>query len=1024
MKNLINFFLEKPLIANSIFISVIILGLFIYPQIGKEEMPEFSMDWISVNINYPGATAKEVEEFIIKPIEDELKGVQGIFEVASTSSQSNASISVNIDSKKFDQKTVVQDFKDAVQRVSLPNGVRNLPRFRQFNSSEKAIIDVGLFIKDKEILTQQDREILQEHVLILEAKLLNSKNISEISRNGFLSPELLIIPEVEKLNIKDITAFDIVQEVKQQHLDRPIGPLREDIEKKFAITNSLNSNEKLEEVPLRANFSGKILKLKEVATIQNVFTENPSIFKINGHEGIILNIKKNPSSDILTARESVINEVNYFNQIFNQKGIQIILLDDESTDVRNRLSLIISNGATGFLLIIAVLFFALNFKTAFWVSMGIPFSLAFTLIIAFLTGQTVNNITLAGIIIVLGIVVDDAIIIADNIKEKYEQGMRGINALKNGVLEVISPIAASVVTTILAFIPLMYFDGHFGLFIKYIPLIVFLMLFGSLLESYFILPGHLKLSKKDETKVERKNFFVKLELIYQKYLLNFIKYKYVTLITLVSILFTIVFYFANNTKFMMFPNEDVKEVFIKIKTPNDSDRIKTADLIRDTENYILKNEDTVAIRSTIANSRRGQEVNQNQAWIRIEVKNLIDRKKPIGETIKSWENFIESEQKKGIFKEAKIFKSWFGHGSGSPIEILIRTENDQDRLNSANAVRDELSKIKGIQNAEIEEQNLKKEYQITINQTEAKKLGISPMAVETTIRAATFSEFLYSLRDEFQEYDVRVKIRIPTDKSIEELLKLSVPSKNGNNVHLAKIISIKETNEANSIYRFDFKRTTKVYADFDSKTDLTPLDLAEILEKEIFPKVISTHPNVTFMLKGEIEQSRKGISDFKWSIYLVIFSIFIILVINFNNISSPFIVLSIIPFGLGSACLTLILHGMKIYGFFSVIGAIGMIGVIVNDAIVMIDKLNSSSPKNIDEILIVASSRLRAVLMTTITTVIGVLPTAYGLFGYDGMLSEMMLIMGWGLFFSTIITLIIVPIFYEIFLRMDLKHLA
>ncbi len=1014
MNTLITYFLQRPIIANAIFVAIIILGIFSWPRIGKEEMPEFAMDWISVSVNYPGATAKEVEEFIIRPIEDEIKGVQGIYEINSNASPSTASISVNIDSKKFSQKEVVQEFKDAVLRVQLPQGVRNLPRFRQFNSSEKAIIDIGVYFRNKNLLENEDREILQDKVLLLESKLLNSKHISSISRKGFFSPELLITPDKEKLNAKDITTYDIIQSVKEQHIDRPIGTLREDIEKKFSIYNSLNSAEKIKQVPVRANFSGNVLSLKEVAEVKKQFIDNPSIFKINGRQGIVINVKKNPASDILTARESVLNEIKKVKHVFESNDLDIVLMDDESSDVRNRLSLILSNGATGFALIVLVLFFALNLKTAFWVSMGIPFSLAFTLIIAYISGQTVNNMTLAGIIIVLGIVVDDAIIIADNIKEKYEQGLRGIEALKTGVLEVVSPIAASIVTTILAFIPLMFFDGYFGLFIKYIPVIVCFMLLGSLLESYFILPGHLKVSPKNENKIRRKDFFVRLENIYQRKVTPLIKHSSVTLIISLFILTFTVLFFANNSKFMMFPREDVKEIFIKVKTPQDSDRLQTSKYIQELENFMMHHPDTVAVRSTIANSRRGREVKQNQAWIRVEVKNKLERTEDVSQTIKNWETFIESLKEKGNFTEARVFKSWFGHGSGSPIEIMVRAENEKLRLLAGKMIQKELEAITEIQNTDLEEPLQKKEYQVSINQTAAKKLGVSPLAIESTLRAATFSERLYSLRDEYQEFDTRIKINLYSINPLEDLKELKVPGKNGNTISLSKLISISETEQANSVYRFDYKRTTRVFADFKPETKMTPLELGDILESKILPKVNTVYPEVTFLLKGDIEQSRKGISDFKWSIYTVIFGILVILIIGFNNLSSPMIVMTIIPFGLGSACLTLLLHGVKVYGFFSVIGAIGMIGVIVNDAIVMIDKLNSESPDNIHDILKVSSSRIRAILMTTVTTVIGILPTAYGLFGHDSMLSEMMLVMGWGLLFSTLITLIIVPVTYKL----------
>ena len=186
MNYIIKYFISRPIITNAIFISVIIIGIFTWPKIGKEEMPDFTMDWITVSVNYPGASAIQVEEFIVRPIEDEIKGVQGIFDINSTSSSSSASISVSIDSKNFNQKEVIQDFKDAVLRVSLPQGVRKLPRFRQFNSSQKAIIDIGVYHHGTPLLDDSSREKLQKYVLLLESKLLNSKRISNISKKGFL----------------------------------------------------------------------------------------------------------------------------------------------------------------------------------------------------------------------------------------------------------------------------------------------------------------------------------------------------------------------------------------------------------------------------------------------------------------------------------------------------------------------------------------------------------------------------------------------------------------------------------------------------------------------------------------------------------------------------------------------------------------------------------------------------------------------------------------------------------------------
>ena len=1014
MKNIINYFLKNSLVTNIIFFGVLLVGILTWSRIGKEEMPEFSMDWINTTINYPGASAKQVEKFIIRPIEDELKSVQGIFAINSNASPNSASISVSLDSKNFNQKKIVQDFKDAVLRVSLPSGVRKLPRFRQYRSSEKAIIDVGIYFDEYHIINDSQRTILQNNALLLESKLLNSKKISSITKKGYLKPEIIISPNKLVLDDKDITVSSIIEAVSKQHMDSPIGQLREDIEQKFTLSNALDSPSKIKKVPIRANYSGSILILDELAQVQKKYINTPSIFKINGRQGIVLNVKKSPSSDILSAREVVLKEIKQIKDLLKEEGIQITLMDDESTDVRNRLKLILSNGATGFLLIILILLVALNFKTAFWVSMGIPFSLAFTMIIAHLLDQTINNMTLAGIIIVLGIVVDDAIIVADNIKEKYERGLKGINALQQGVIEVITPITISILTTILAFIPLMFFGGYFGLFIRYIPLIVFLMLMGSLLESYFILPNHLKLPTSEEGKIKRKKIFLDVEKKYRAWMSVILRRRYLVLGASILSLVSLSTYFIKKSKFMMFPKEDVKEVFIKVITKQDSDRIETANAVRDLELLIKKHPDTVAVRTNIASSRRGREVKQNQAWLRIEVKNKLDREGDLKQMIKTWEAYLQEKKNLNDFTEARLFKSWFGHGSGSPIEVMVRSGNDQERLDAAKMVAQELEKISDIKNTDVEKPIEKKEFQININHRRAKELGVNPKVIESTIRAATFGEYLYSLRDDYQEFETRLKIEVSPTTAAKEILNLKVPASNNNNIALSKIITFNEVKSKSSIYRHDYQRTTRVFADFKVNSETTPLELGQILEDNIFPKINKTYKTVSFLLKGEIEDSRKGISDFRRSILMVIFGILVILIIGFNDLKSPLIIVALIPFGLGSACLTLLAHGQYTYGFFSVIGGIGMIGVMVNDAIVMVDKINRSQNRNMNDILVASSSRIRAVSMTTVTTVAGILPTAYGLFGYDSMLGEMMLVMGWGLLLSTLITLILVPILYSI----------
>ncbi|MCR9205922.1 MAG: efflux RND transporter permease subunit, partial [Halobacteriovoraceae bacterium] len=491
MRNLVSYFVNRHLMTNVLFFGMILMAGFTWFQIGKEEMPEFESNWIRISTVYPGAPAEEVELFVTKPMEDELKGVVGIEEIVATSSVGSSSLRITIDDDYPDKRQVVQDIKDAVLRTDLPSEVRDIPRIRQFKSSEKAILDIGMYHKEKQFLNTEDRAIVQKYILSFENQLTALPEIASIEKSHYRKPELQIKVDPAKIKKAEITLAAIREQIQSNNIRAPIGSLKDKGESKVTAINELEDVGSLKKTILRGNYTGSNITLGDVGSVEDNYQEVNSIFKINGHEGVFINVRKNVSTDILTAQKAVMKFVEKFKMANKDSPIGIALMDDESYAVTNRLDIVTSNGLLGFVLIICVLLLFLNLKTGFWVAMGIPFSIAFTLIIAHLWGYTVNNMTLAGIIIVLGIVVDDAIIIAENISRHHEEGKPIAVAAVDGTLEVVRPITASIITTCVAFVPLIFFEGFFGKLVSYIPLIVILMLLGSLIESLFVLPGHL-----------------------------------------------------------------------------------------------------------------------------------------------------------------------------------------------------------------------------------------------------------------------------------------------------------------------------------------------------------------------------------------------------------------------------------------------------------------------------------------------------------------------------------------------------
>lgn len=1023
MKALVSFFSRRHLLTNVLFFGTILLAIFTWFNIGKEEMPEFASNWIRVTTIYPGAPAEDVELFVTKELEEELKSVIGVEEIVTTSSVGVSSIRITIDDDYPDKDEVNREIKDAILRADLPSEVRDLPRIRQFKSAEKAILDVGIFHKEKKFLDAKARAELQKYVLSFESQLLSYREISSIDRSHYRKPELQILVDPKEKLKMELSLSEIRDQIRSNNIRVPIGSMNDRGESKVTAINELEDVSSLEELILRGNYSGKGVRLGDIASIRDGFEKSTTIFKINGHEGVFLNVKKSVSTDILTAKDKVFELIERFKQNNKDAPIDIILMDDESYDVVNRINIISSNGLLGFFLIILVLFIFLDAKSGFWVAMGIPFSMAFTLIIAHLVGYTINNMTLAGIIIVLGIVVDDAIIIAENISRHRENGLSPAEASIVGTVEVFKAIIASIVTTCVAFLPLIFFEGFFGKLVRYIPLIVILMLIGSLIESLLILPAHLSgktpILDRFSRNHENKSWFHTWEEAYARFLSKSFRYRFLILGIFVSILSGALYLYQDKMRFVMFPREESKEVFIKVKAKPDFTRAETAKAIAPLEEMMYSNRNNVVgVRSSIGLSRRGGEVKENEASILVELIPADERPTPLNDLLKEWEAKAKTFED---LPNVRFLRGRWGHSSGNAIELQIQENNDTYRDQISTKLEEAMKALPELVDVEIDKPLRKKEYLFKVKQDRLIKFNVPPSRVTTTLRAFVEGSILYSINKGEEEIDVRLSVPEESKMDLEEIYNLRVENATGQLVFLRNIVDIVELERPVNIKRTDFKRSSMIFANLKPGMTITPLEIAEKLEEEVFPKILSQFPTTILKFRGEIEDSRESAGEFRESIFMVIILIYMILVIMFNSLTKPFLILSIIPFGLAGVVLVLLLHDMNIYGFFAAIGALGMMGVVINDAIVMIDKIDQDDcrDKNWTTIAKVASTRLRPVLVTTITTVVGILPTAYGMAGYDSMLAEMMLTMGWGLVFGMFITLLLIPTLYTFIGKRD-----
>ncbi len=616
----------------------------------------------------------------------------------------------------------------------------------------------------------------------------------------------------------------------------------------------------------------------------------------------------------------------------------------------------------------------------------------------------------------LGIVVDDAIIVAENIQRN-----KGGDVVES-TTSMMAPILASVLTTCAAFVPLYFFTGRFGLFVKYIPAIVFLMLIASLFESAFILPAHMKgdlpfFKNKRKGLSKRERFIEKVEKNYETLIAKILPFRALVLVLFGLLLAGSYYIYSAKLKYVMFPREESRDFSVKAVAEEGVTRHEMAKIVAPLEDIFLQDGRglVTSVRTSIGQSRRGGEVRENEASLRVEILPPSEREISLNQMIKAWE-----EKAKDLpgFTEIRFLKSRFGSDTGSAVEILVLANNDKERSQISEELKGFLEKEKDLSNAEIEKPLRKSEYKLEIKRELVSRLGIDYSQLSGVLRSYIEGDVLYTLNKEEEEVDVRFTSLEDSKNELEKILGLTVANREGYLVPIGKLVDVIKRKKAANINRQAFKRNVLVLADLVPGAKATPLDIAAKFEKEVFPKVLKGRPNAQLEFVGEIQDSRESQSDFGVSIFLVLGLIYVLLVFLFDSTITPLLIAAVIPFGVVGVALAFYFHGMDQYGFFAVIGALGMIGVVINDSIVLVNKLETL-PLNVSDkyksIANYTSSRLRAVVVTTLTTVAGLFPTAYGFGGYDSMLAEMMLAMGWGLIFGMLITLALTPCLYSFY---------
>ena len=1022
MDSILDFLVRQKKFALVFSLAFIAIGVLSVVGMQRDQFPAVDFEILAVTTAYPGASPEDVEKSVTNVIENELLSVSGIKEITSTSREGISSIIVTLEADLKDVTTVKNDVRNAVNRVkSFPEEVADLPQVLDFNITEFPIITINIDGANSDYALA--RQITDD----LETALLKIKGVASIDKNGYLKSEIQIKVDPIKLDKYNISVNEVISAISTRNARFTVGGNnQESLEKNIVILSEFQSIDEIKDVVIKSSFDGPVIRLDDIANVFRGEEEETSITRVNGTKGFVLQIKKQDQADIIRTVKRVRERVSELQENYPD-NIDIFYTDDSSEAVENRLNIIIKNGYIGLALVLVVLGVFLSLKTAFWVAVSIPVTLLGTVFGLGLTGNTINLISLSGFILVLGIVVDDSIIIAESIHHYKSKGGDLYKNVVMGLKRVIMPVVTTIISTMLVMSSFFLMSGILGKFIYILPVVVIFALGISFLEITFALPAHLSTNKVEK----QRTWFIPVENFYNRFMRYALRWRYLIVPLFIALLVYTSFFAFKNIPFNLFPSRGATVIFANIEAPNGSSAAYTENIVIDVENIIVNEigEDLDSFTSTIGSYFT------NVANIEIALTPTNDRERTaedMEEKLKALVENVEGAEKINI----SLLRP--GPPQGEDIEITLVAENDAQRNLAADRVEEILKSIDGVDNINRNDEIGKPRIETVLDFDEMARLGVDYQSVYRHLRTAFSGSYVTDVTIAGKEEDVR--IYIGSEDYTENFIKnTTVKNRQGNSIPMSQFSTLREIEGEPDYNHFDGDRSIKLTASIadgrpkkkpsgvdqdqnfagdqsmkrgppPSKTAILAMTLKELNAPVDFPQV-------SIITSGGAQESIESLQDFLRAFVVAIIGIFLLLAILFNSYSQPMLVLAAVPFSLIGVVWAFYFHGEPL-SFFALTGSLALMGVIVNDSLVMVSHLNYIKEKSAaleDKIVWIARGsrdRLRAVVLTTLTTMAGVLPLAYGIGGTDVFLQPMVLALGYGLIFGTFLTLILLPCMY------------
>ncbi len=1011
MKNLLAYFIKYPIAGWIIVIGFLLFGYFGFTTLTSSFFPLSESRIITINLAYPGASPQEMEEGIVLKIEENLKGIEGIDRVTSKSYENSAAVTIET-YKGYDTDIILAEVKNAVDKVpSFPSGMEPPVIAKQEATRQTitfAVSGNGIPLK-----------VLKQKAQIIEKELLRMEGISQVSISGFPDEEIEIAVTEANLRAYGLSFQQVATAVAQNSLITTGGSIKTKAEEYLirASSRAYYANE-LENIVVKSSPDGNVVLLKEVATLRDKFNENPNGLYFNGDKAVNITVQNTNSEDLISAAEKVKAYVSEYN--LASDDVELHVTSDSSITLTQRTDLLLENAIVGMFLVLLILSIFLKPRIAMWVAFGLPISFLGMFAIAGQFDVTINVLSLFAMIIVIGILVDDGIVIAENIFSHHEKGKTPVRAAIDGTLEVIPPIISAILTTMLAFSTFLFLDGRIGEFFGEVSVIVLLTLSVSLIEALIILPSHIAHSKTLQKGTKPYKFNLKAEQfmnylrdnLYEPVLNFFLRYKLIGFAIMLGLLiFTIGGISSGIIRTTFFPQIASDRVQITLNMPQGTNENVTDSLISNLERSVWQVNEKFKSKqeggdSVVLNVIKTIGPGSSVASLTV---NLLQ-----GElrNVSSPEitNAIQDTADEILGAESLVFGSGAVFG-GSPIAVSLLGNNINEIKAAKLELKEALAQLNGIKDITDNDPQGIKEITVTLKPN-AYLLGFTLNNVMSQVRSAFFG----AQAQRFQRGEDEIKVWVRYDekerKSINNLHNMQLVSNSGERVPFQEIAEYKIARGEISINHLEGQREIQVKADLvDPKASAT--EYMNTLKNDIMPEILAKYTSVTPLYEGQNREAVKTQNSLNPTGWIILVFIYIVIAFTFRSYSQPFVLIALVPFSLIGIGWGHWIHGFSI-NILSGLGIIALIGIMVNDGLVLISKFNSNLKLGMkfDEALAEAcKSRFRAIFLTTITTVAGLTPLIFEKSLQAQFLIPMAISIVYGILIATVLTLLLLPIF-------------